>query len=374
MNRTTALAVGCALLSGPASALAVGAVRRHALRRGVLDVPSHRSSHAVPTPRGGGVGVVAAVLAFGTAAAVLAAAPWAAVLPCAAAVGAVALVGWADDRRPLGVRERLAVHLSAAVVVAAWAVAIGVAATTFSDSGVEVLPAFPRLAVVSGAAWWAFWTVAAVNVVNFMDGIDGLIGSQMVVFGLYAAALGGWTGPGALLGLTVAAASLGFLRWNWAPARIFLGDAGSGAYGVLAVIAGAAAMRGSGVTLARAFLPLAPLFVDAAVTLARRHRAGEAVTTPHRRHLYQRLANGGWGHARTSLAYGAAAAAAALVGSMASAPARTAAVLAYAVALVAAGWALDRRVPFAPATVGASPREPNRHGERHPRGRSPKAR
>jgi Fuc2NAc and GlcNAc transferase len=272
------------------------------------------------------------------------------------AVGAVALVGWADDRRPLGVRERLAVHLAAAIVVAAWAVAIGVAATTFSGPGVGARAAFPRLAVAAGAAWWAFWTVAAVNVVNFMDGIDGLIGSQMVVFGLYAAALGGWTAPGALVGLTVAAASLGFLRWNWAPARIFLGDAGSGAYGVLAVIAGAAAMRGAGVSLARAFLPLAPLFVDAAVTLARRHRAGEAVTTPHRSHLYQRLANGGWGHARTSVAYGAAAAAAALVGAIAAAPARTAAVLAYAIGLLAAGWALDRRVPFAAGSASAAPR------------------
>jgi Fuc2NAc and GlcNAc transferase len=294
--------------------------------------------------------VVAAVLAFGTAAVGLAGAPWAAVAPCVAAVAAVAVVGWADDRRPLGVRERLAVHLAAAVVVAAWAVAIGAAAATFSSPGAERGTA-PRLATVAGAAWWAFWTVAAVNVVNFMDGIDGLIGSQMVVFGLYVAALCGWTGPGALVGLTVAAASLGFLRWNWAPARIFLGDAGSGAYGVLAVIAGAAAMGGGRVTLVRAFLPLAPLFVDAAVTLVRRHRAGEAVTTPHRSHLYQRLANGAWGHARTSLAYAVAAVAAALVGLVPSPPARTAGVLAYAMALLAAGWALDRRVPFAPVAA-----------------------
>jgi Fuc2NAc and GlcNAc transferase len=352
---TTAFALGCALLSGPASAFAVGVVRRHALRRGVLDVPSHRSSHAVPTPRGGGVGVVAAVLAFGTAAVALAGAPWAAVAPCVAAVAAVAVVGWADDRRPLGVRERLAVHLAAAVLVAAWAVAIGATAATISAVGAGEGGNAPPIATVVAAAWWAFWTVAAVNVVNFMDGIDGLIGSQMVVFGVYLAALGGWTGPGALVGLTVAAASLGFLRWNWAPARIFLGDAGSGAYGVLAVVAGAAVMRGAGVTLVRAFLPLAPLFVDAAVTLVRRHRAGEAVTTPHRNHLYQRLANGGWGHARTSLVYGGAAAAAALVGLAPSAPARTAGVLAYAVALLAAGRALDRRVPYAPVAPSAAP-------------------
>lgn len=341
----TALALASALLSAPASALAVGAVRRHALRRGILDQPTHRSSHVVPTPRGGGVGVVAAVLVFGTAALVCAGIPWRAVAPGVVAGMAVAAVGWADDRQPLGVRERMIVHFGAALIVSAWAVGIGVAGGTF---GVGRAPANAGSGafVALGAAWWLFWTVSAVNVVNFMDGIDGLIGSQMVVYGLYAAALGGWTSPGALLGLSLAAASLGFLTWNWAPARIFLGDAGSGAYGVMVVVTGGTIMWYAPVGLARAFAPLAPIFLDAFITMVRRYRVGHALTTPHRNHLYQRLANGGWGHARTSLAYAVAALGAACAGVLPSVSGRAAAGVAYMIVLVAAGRVLDARVPF----------------------------
>ena len=320
-----------ALAALPAAWVGVWLVRAYALRAGVLDRPNERSSHRVPTPRGGGLGVVVSMLLAGGAAAAAAGIDVRVIAAAAVAVGAVAAVGWLDDRGSLGVRPRLATHLGAGVVVAA------IAHVVLRDAG------WPPPALW---AWWALWTVSAVNVVNFMDGIDGLIGGQMLVFGAYVAAVA--PSSAGALGLALAAASLGFLRWNWSPAAIFLGDVGSGPYGVLAVLVGLAAMRTADVTLVRAFLPLFPLFLDAAVTLARRARAGERVTAAHRSHLYQRLANGPWSHARTSLVYGALAALGAGAG-LAPSGARVPAMAAYVAVVLWVGARLDARVPWRPA-------------------------
>lgn len=312
--------------------------RRYTLRRGVLDVPNARSSHSVPTPRGGGLGVVASVLGVGGPALWMTGVSWAVIVGAGAAVAAVAAVGWVDDHRPLPVRVRFAIHLLA-----------GCAVAVLAD---RWLP-WPGAARLLMAAWWLFWTVSAVNVVNFMDGIDGLVGSQLALYALYVVLLAPPASATALLGVAVAAASLGFLRWNWAPAAIFLGDVGSGAYGLLAVLLGLGlVVPGDVGSIVRAYLPLFPLFLDASTTLVRRMRAGERVTTPHRSHLYQRLANGPWGHARTSLAYAMAAALGCLTGMAGAAVSDAAAVLvtaAYGAGVVAVGWRLDRLQPWRPA-------------------------
>jgi UDP-N-acetylmuramyl pentapeptide phosphotransferase/UDP-N-acetylglucosamine-1-phosphate transferase len=271
----------------------VGAVRWYALRRGVLDRPNERSSHTVPTPRGGGLGAVIALLAAGVAAALHAGVRPDAVALVAGAVAAVALVGWLDDHGGLSVRARLAVHLAAGV-------AVSLCAAVARPAG-DVLPTW------AWAAWWVFWAISSINVVNFMDGIDGLIGSQLVLFGTYVATLGAAGSVARALGLLLAAASAGFLAWNWAPARIFLGDVGSGSLGLAAAVAGMAVVQRGEVSVVRAFLPLLPLFADAASTLVRRGLRGERVWSAHREHLYQRLANGPWSHAATSVAFGLAA-------------------------------------------------------------------
>ena len=324
---------GGAIAAGGAAAVAsfavVGLVRRYALRRGVLDHPNERSSHVAPTPRGGGLGIVAVLLlatpAWGAALGI--GLPVAALL--AAAVGAVALVGWLDDRATLGVRPRIGVHLAAAGAVAAAALAAGVGGP---------IAALPAAAV---AVWWVLWTVSAINVVNFMDGIDGLIASQMVLFGAYVA----WVAPAGsgvpLAAAVFAGASAGFLAWNWSPARIFLGDVGSGALGIAAVLLGVALLRAADGPVARAYLPLAPLFADATVTLVRRAVRGERVWSAHREHLYQRLANGPWTHARTAVAYLGLAAVGAAVGVVASPAAFPALVAAYGAVVVVAGAALE---------------------------------
>lgn len=323
-------AVSPAVIAAMAALLAgglVGVVRRYALRRALLDVPTERSSHAVPTPRGGGLGLVAAALAVAICVLVLERrGSW----PMTAAlvgVVAVAAIGWRDDHASLPVAPRMTMHVLAGLAVA-W-LALGVPGP-FGVLG------------VAGASWWVFWTVSSINVTNFMDGIDGLIGLQAVVLGFHVVLLTG-SGSAALFGAAVAGAAAGFLAWNWAPALIFLGDVGSAALGVLFVMTGVLAQRESGLPTALVFLPLFPLFLDSTATLARRWRRGERLTEAHRDHLYQRLANGGWGHARVSLLYGVAALAAVVVTKVADGEMRHPAIPSYFAAILLVGFLLARR-------------------------------
>jgi UDP-N-acetylmuramyl pentapeptide phosphotransferase/UDP-N-acetylglucosamine-1-phosphate transferase len=163
-----------------------------------------------------------------------------------------------------------------------------------------------------GPAGWVLtvlWIVGMTNAFNFMDGIDGIAGITA------AAALGvvsggfwlGGDGYGALLAAAVAAAAVGFLVWNWQPARVFMGDVGSASLGytiaVLPLVAGEAERRW--------LLPLTvavmwPFLLDTTLTFLRRLRNGENVLEAHRSHFYQRLVIGGWSHSTVALIYGVA--------------------------------------------------------------------
>jgi UDP-N-acetylmuramyl pentapeptide phosphotransferase/UDP-N-acetylglucosamine-1-phosphate transferase len=316
-------AATCAL-----AALLVGVVRRYALKSAVVDLPSDRSSHATPTPRGGGAGLLVA---------------WAVVfvvealrpprlslsLACAlAGVLIVAWVGWRDDHQSLGVRTRLAAHITAAVAFLPLALLPA------------PMPAFP---IAVAIVWWVVWIVSAINVANFMDGIDGLIGLEMAVFGGYLALLAGPSSLAGVGGAVLLGACAGFLCWNWSPARIFLGDVGSGAVGAVAILIGILALR-DGYSFVPVFLPLYPLVLDASVTLVKRWRRGERLTEPHRSHLYQRLANGGWGHAPVSLLYAATSVFATIPALLVPVEARNAAILGYIAAVPLVGFWLERRL------------------------------
>jgi UDP-N-acetylmuramyl pentapeptide phosphotransferase/UDP-N-acetylglucosamine-1-phosphate transferase len=291
MSSEIAAVVACAI----ASFFLVGGVRWLALRHDIIDHPTDRSSHAHPTPRGGGLGLVAAALAF-AAWRTSEAGDWLALLAIMGAVP-IALVGWIDDRRGLSVRIRLLVHSTAGVIVGA------VAATT----------AHSPAAAIALLVCWAFWTVSAVNLVNFMDGINGLVASQVAIFAFSLAAFPDPTGVNRVNAALVGAACLGFLPWNFPRARIFLGDVGSGALGYLVVALALLSVRSQSVGVVQAYLPLLALFGDATVTILRRWKYGERLTAPHRSHLYQRLANGGMGHSRVTALYAAAAACGVLV-------------------------------------------------------------
>lgn len=312
-------------ISAAASLVLVGLVRRVALRHGVLDHPTDRSSHRIVTPRGGGLGLLLAVLAV-TAWRARDVVSWTIVVLLFAAC-AVALVGWIDDRRGLSVRTRLVVHIIAGASVAAVA--------AMSSASVA-------LALVLFAAW-TFWTVSSINLVNFMDGINGLVTSQITVFALSLAYFPDPTNAVASVEMTIAGACLGFLPWNFPRARIFLGDVGSGALGFFVPMLALLALQGQGVDIVRAHLPLLPLFGDATWTIFRRWRNGERLTAPHRSHLYQRLANDGLGHTPVTVMYTIAAGIGALAAHRTGNAWLSPWTLSYAAMILLAGVILHRR-------------------------------
>jgi Fuc2NAc and GlcNAc transferase len=316
------------LVAGSASWILVGLIRRYAISRNVVAQPTARGSHQAPIPRGGGAGLVIAAIGCFIAAIGVDAMDWKLAFALAGVVPAAA-VGWIDDHASLPVLPRVAAHVASGLLIAPLAVG---EATSVSAAAAVVL--------------WTVITVSAINVVNFMDGLDGLIALQAVIFGAHLAFLGGdGNHAGQLLGLSLAGAAAGFLIWNWAPAKIFLGDVGSGSLAVLGVIGGILAWRRSGFQFIAVFLPLFPIFLDALITVLRRLRRGESLTQAHRQHLYQRLANEmGLGHARVAAAYGLSAIiASALVLGVPRGAIVTASAW-YALVAFVAWWFADRRV------------------------------
>jgi Fuc2NAc and GlcNAc transferase len=265
-------------------------VLRYALGNALLDVPNERSSHLQPTPRGGGLAIAIVVLAgVITLGAIGALTPRVAI---GIAVGGalVASVGWVDDHRTVSAGVRLIVHLVAAAVLV---IALG---------GFESLGAGTwdlRLGVL-GSPIAIVSTVWLINLYNFMDGIDGIAGAVALVAGLVGAVVLWGAGSAALacVSLLLAASSAGFLVLNWAPARIFMGDVGSGFIGFsFAAIALVSESEGSVPALFWLLL-LGVFVVDSTVTLLRRLLRRQQWMDAHRSHAYQRLVQSGFSHRR----------------------------------------------------------------------------
>jgi Fuc2NAc and GlcNAc transferase len=276
-----------------ASLVLSAAVLRYVRARGVLDVPGERSSHTVPTPRGGGLAIVAVVL--GGVATLLATGHLPMPLGVALLGGGpiIAVIGWIDDLRGTSARLRLAVHTVAAIWAAAWlgglpSLVVGGDAAQLGRGGMVL--------AVLGIVW-------ATNLYNFMDGIDGLAAAEAAIVGLAAAALLGRRDASlASVAAIVAGGSIGFLPWNWQRARIFMGDVGSGFLGfVLAVLALASENSGAMPALVWLLL-LGVFFADATATLVRRALGRERWYAAHREHAYQRATRAGWSHAQVTTA------------------------------------------------------------------------
>lgn len=243
-------------------------------RWALIDEPNHRSSHASPTPRGGGLAVaIAAVVgltAFERSSDVV-----------GLAVGAVVVgvVGLADDRFGLPPVPRL---------IAQFIVPIAIGLVVIDRTG-------PRLVLAIAVA--AFVIAAYINAFNFMDGINGISGSQGAVAGAFLAAIGSHIDapPITAAGLAVCGASLGFLPFNAVKPRIFLGDVGSYFLGFW--LAGLALLTvDAGVSPVVVAGPFLLYFLDTSTVIVRRARRGERLTEAHREHAYQRLTQAGWSH------------------------------------------------------------------------------
>jgi Fuc2NAc and GlcNAc transferase len=272
--------------------------RRYALAYGVLDIPNERSAHSEPMPRGGGVSIAVSVLAGVLFLGVRGLIEPRVAIAMTGSGFVVALVGFLDDHRAIEVHWRLLAHTLAAIWAVGWlggVPAVEIAGRTF-DAGLMV----DGLAVI-GVVW-------LLNLYNFMDGIDGIAGLEAVTAGTVGAVLSlrhpsaghEWMPPAML-----AAAALGFLRWNWPPARIFMGDVGSGFVGVMF---GVIAVRSAQIDprLVWVWVILLGVFVtDATLTLFRRVWREQKPHEAHHDHAYQRAARAARAHKPITLAAGA---------------------------------------------------------------------
>jgi UDP-N-acetylmuramyl pentapeptide phosphotransferase/UDP-N-acetylglucosamine-1-phosphate transferase len=330
----------------PAVAVALGAAASWALlcmllpqlRRRLLDQPNARSSHRLPTPRGGGLAFVLVASTASVLAIAIPAASWTQRLPGLLPLLTLplALVGVLDDRHNLPASWRYGVQLATALLI------------TFLS------PLAQRLSV--GLGWWLLPLVVAllliavtavINFINFMDGLDGLVAGCLAI--AIAAGTSQLPTPTEPLWALVGAL-FGFLAWNWSPAKVFMGDVGSTFLG--AVFAGLVLQASSWPEALGLLLVATPLLGDACLCVPRRLLAGQRVFQAHRLHLYQRLHQAGWPHARVAGLYIAATALLALALLLAG----WAWVLPLAVLELGLGVWLDRRVamPFRTASQNAA--------------------
>ena len=270
------------------SALLCGLYLRLARRWQILDRPNARSSHQLPTPHGGGLPLFVALL-LGLAAAALSGMPAPGVYLAITGM-ALLLVGMGvlDDLRGLSVRARFLGYGLICAVTAAL-----------------LLPPGDGIHSVAMAAVAALALLWMLNLYNFMDGIDGIAALQCIQAAVSAALLSWFFAADAAYAgycLLLAAAHAGFLAWNWPPARLFMGDAGSVPTGyLLGVLALLGAVQGI-LPLEVWLILLAPFIVDASYTLGWRVVTGQPITRPHRMHAYQRLSRHWGGHLPVDMA------------------------------------------------------------------------
>ena len=278
--RTTAYLVFAILL-----ALLSAAIVRRMISVGTLDHPGARSSHAQATPKGGGVGIVAAfvvgmaILYLGAGRARVPDAPFLGLI--AASVG-IAVVSYADDVRSWSFTVKLGAQLGAALV----AVASGIVLRVLH------LPYFGTVALGwAGVPLTAAWIVYATNAVNFIDGLNGLAAGSVAIACLFLAAIAFSQDDLFVLvsGLVLAAGIGGFLPYNYPRARIFMGDVGSQFCGFVVAVLGVLSAGFGAQTLSVLLVPmmLFAILFDVAFTLVRRLVAGDRITEAHRGHLYQ---------------------------------------------------------------------------------------
>jgi Fuc2NAc and GlcNAc transferase len=268
--------------------------RRYAIRKNILDIPNQRSNHQVPTPRGGGIAIV---VSFLTVVVIMAATDKMGHSLAYALLGggiAIAGVGYADDVYRVSTRLRFGVHLLVALWAVYWLNGFPVVDLGTWQFNLNV---WGDLLAVIGVIW-------IINLYNFMDGIDGLAGSEGFFIALAGSvALAMVQGPDcALLLLFFASAIAGFTLVNWPPAKIFMGDVGSGFIGFVFAVIAIHTANIHALSIVYWLIIMAVFVCDATFTVLYRMLKGERWYAAHRDHAYQNLIAQGASHERVTLA------------------------------------------------------------------------
>lgn len=274
------------------AAILTGLVRAYALKFEVMDLPGARSSHSLPTPRGGGLAIVVTLLGLLIVAGFVGTLSWTQIAALTLPGAMVAAISFVDDHQPVKNRHRLAVHLLASALALAL---------------LPQLPAIPLgdYTITEPMLLWPILVLALcwlLNLYNFMDGIDGIAGAQAVSV-LISAAIILFSHGNQFWGenlLWFAAPVAGFLLWNWAPAKIFMGDVGSAYLGITLGIIALITTLYTELNLWTWVILLAIFIVDATWTLLVRFFSGQDWHQPHRTHSYQILSRKLNSHAKVS--------------------------------------------------------------------------
>ena len=260
-------------------------MHRYALHKSILDIPNERSSHHIPIPRGGGVAIV---LTFILSITWLS---WSQLLEPSIAytlIGGgimVAAIGYCDDVYSSKARTRILIHCLATIWALYW-----LGGWKINSSLLGYILAF------IGILW-------CINLYNFMDGIDGLAGSEGMFVSVASGIVLFWAGAHHLAGVLwlLACAIAGFTLWNWPPAKIFLGDAGSGFLGYIFAVIGLYTINKGLLPVSFWWIILAIFTCDATFTLVYRAYQGKQWYMAHREHAYQHLITYGATHKQVTV-------------------------------------------------------------------------
>lgn len=271
-----------------ASSILVYAVRNHALKKGILDMPNARSSHKIATPRGGGLGFV---IPFLFSIIVLGFFNLLSVSISFALIGGgtlVAVLGWLDDKSGLTARVRAVFQFLAATWAVFWLGGFSTMSIGFAELQLSWIGS---IVAVIGTVWM-------INLYNFMDGIDGIAGSEAVSVAVICGLLLLWQQSSGLAAVIFlfAASVLGFLVWNWPPAKIFMGDVGSAFLGFIFAVMAMWSEQSGAVPLIIWIMLLGVFVIDATITLIKRLGRGEKLYEAHRSHVYQLAVQAGYSH------------------------------------------------------------------------------
>lgn len=268
------------------SLVCVALFRQHAIKKNIIDVPGERSSHSVPTPRGGGVVFVIVWCVFSVVIAAAGLVVWSDLMLIVPGAVLVAGIGFLDDLVSIKARWRFAVHFFSAILLPV------LMFLTFEKNLFNNQPMIIFFPV------FVLFTVWSINLYNFMDGTDGFASTQALFVFVAVGGIFWWHGVYSLswLSFILSASVGGFLVWNWPKAKIFMGDVGSGFLGYLVAALLIVGYLVYGVPFFLGLIMYSVFLFDATATLLRRFFAGDKWYLPHRLHAYQRLIQSGWSH------------------------------------------------------------------------------